>query len=251
MHGPLRAGVLALLAAALLTGCGGAGGDRNKVVRLAAAASLAPAFDGCTAHIPETGVAQEFGGSDQLAAQIRRGINIDMFASANMELPEAIAREGRGRRPVPFATNELVLAVPRRSLIRSLSDLRRAGRLRIAIGSAGVPVGIYARQVVDRLAPALRTRIEQAITARPPDVAHIIAELTGRHVDAGFLYRTDVRSTHGGLRAIPIPAALRPKIVYGVSILHDSDEARRIVADLLHGGCAKTRRAVGFGPPRG
>jgi molybdate transport system substrate-binding protein len=240
---------VALAVAVMPAGCGGAGGDRVKVVRLAAASSLAPAFDGCTAHIPQTGVAQEFGGSDQLAAQIRRGINVDMFASANLELPRALAAEGRAGPPVAFATNELVLAVPRRSAIRRLGDLTPARRVRLVMGSPTVPVGIYARQVLDGLPPRLRDALNADSALEQPDAAGVVAQLVGRHADAGFLYRTDVRSTHGGLRAIALPRALRPRIVYGVSIVHDSDEARRIVADLLHGLCARTLRAVGFGPP--
>lgn len=245
-----RLGALAVAIAVALAGCGGAGGDRNKVVRLAAAASLAPAFDGCTAHIPETGVAQEFGGSDQLAEQVRQGINIDMFAAANLELPRALHREGLGQEPVAFATNELVLAVPANDRsIRSLADLAAARDTRLAVGSAGAPIGVYTREALDRLPPAQRAAIRGEIRTEEPDVAGIIGKLTTGAADAGFLYRTDVRSTHGQLRAIALPAALRPRVVYGVMILHDSDEAQRIVADFLHGGCAKTMRAIGFGPP--
>ena len=44
-----------------------------------------------------------FAGSDELAAQIRKGVKPDVFAAANTKLPEALAKEGRVETPVVFA----------------------------------------------------------------------------------------------------------------------------------------------------
>ena len=54
-----------------------------------------------------------FGGSDELAAQIRQGVKPDVFAAANTKLPDELNGEGLVEKPVVFATNELVIAVPR------------------------------------------------------------------------------------------------------------------------------------------
>ena len=53
-----------------------------------------------------------FAGSDELAAQIRQGVKPDVFASANTKLPDELFEEGLVEKPVVFAANELVLAVP-------------------------------------------------------------------------------------------------------------------------------------------
>ena len=54
----------------------------------------------------------QFAGSDELAAQIRQGVPVDVFAAANTKLPDALAAEGKLEEPVEFASNQLVLAVP-------------------------------------------------------------------------------------------------------------------------------------------
>ena len=54
-----------------------------------------------------------FAGSDELAAQIRQGVKPDVFAAANTKLPDAAATpRAWSSKPVVFATNQLVLAVP-------------------------------------------------------------------------------------------------------------------------------------------
>ncbi|MGL6280696.1 MAG: molybdate ABC transporter substrate-binding protein, partial [Gaiella sp.] len=68
-----------------------------------------------------------FGGSNQLAQQIRQGFPFDVFLSASPREPQALLAEGLVRRPVTFATNSLVLIVPRGNpaRIRVVQDLAR------------------------------------------------------------------------------------------------------------------------------
>jgi molybdate transport system substrate-binding protein len=56
--------------------------------------------------------------------QIRQGIKPDVFAAANIKLPDQLFKQGLVEKPVSFATNELVLAVPADShKVSSLEDL--------------------------------------------------------------------------------------------------------------------------------
>ena len=75
-----------------------------------------------------------------------------MFASANTKLPDELYDEGLVEKPVTFAGNRLVLAVPASSdaEIASLQDIERAGTT-LAIGSESVPVGSYTRTVLSKL----------------------------------------------------------------------------------------------------
>jgi molybdate transport system substrate-binding protein len=228
---------LGLIVAVGLAGCGGADDDRLTV---AGASSLSAALTQCA------GDAQlEFGGSDDLAAQIRQGVAIDVFAAANMALPEALAAEGEAQPPVPFATNRLVLAVPRDSTIASLDDLRGAT---IVVGTESVPVGAYTRQVLDRMPPAQRAAIEAGIRSEEPDVKSIVGKLTTGAADAGFVYASDVVASDE-LQAIALPPRLQPTVVYGISVVRESDRATAYVDGVLHGACAGALRKAGFGPP--
>jgi len=234
----LRA-LAALAGLALLAGCGSGG---TSALTIAAASSLTGAFTECGGD-----ARLEFGGSDDLAAQIRQGVGIDVFAAANMKLPQALAAAGKAGKPVPFATNRLVLAVPLDSRIGSIDQLADA---KLVVGAASVPVGDYTRQVLARLPAARRRAIEGAIRSEEPDVKSIVGKLVTGAADAGFVYASDVVASRK-LKSIALPAKLQPTVVYGISIVHDSAKARAFVASVLHGNCAGSLRKAGFGPPPG
>jgi molybdate transport system substrate-binding protein len=233
--------LVACVAVAALLGLAGCGGDDDQTLTVAAASSLSGAFTECGG-----GAQLEFGGSDDLAAQVRQGVGIDVLAAANMGLPRQLADEGKAQPPVPFATNELVLAVPRNSGIASLPDLNGAS---IAIGSPSVPVGAYAQQLLDRLPAPLREVIRRGTRTQEPDAKSIVGKLATGAVDAGFVYATDVRASDA-LKAVHLPARLQPTVEYGISVVRDGDDARAFVARVLHGACATALRKAGFGLPR-
>jgi molybdate transport system substrate-binding protein len=144
-----------------------------------------------------------------------------------------------------------VLAVPAGSSARGLRDLERPGR-RLAIGSATVPIGSYTDQVLARLDPSERALVLANVRSREPDVTGIVGKLTQDAVDGGFVYSTDVRATKGALRAIDLPAALQPRVVYEAAVVRGSDHASRaraFIDGLLHGRGASELRAAGFEPP--
>jgi molybdate transport system substrate-binding protein len=226
----------------LAAGCGGGG---SPPLRVAAASSLKAPFTALG------GAQFSFAGSDQLAAQIRSGARPDVFAAANTTLPDALYADGLVERPVAFAGNRLVLAVARDSKIARIEDLERQG-VAIAMGSASVPVGAYTLKVLARLPSDARAAILHNVRSREPDVAGVIGKLTEGAVDAGFVYVTDVAATGGKARAIELPRALRPDVVYEAAVVRGTthvDRARAFVRGLLGGkGAAELRRA-GFAPP--
>ena len=61
----------------------------------------------------EPDASYSFGSSSALAEQIRRGAPFDVFLSASPLYTQALLRERLVRKPVPFATNSLVVVVPR------------------------------------------------------------------------------------------------------------------------------------------
>lgn len=244
------AAAIACVLAAAVAGCGSSGGRLTVL----AATSLTRAFTSYGQSLRGSSPRLAFAGSDMLAAQIREGVHADVFASANVQLPEALYAARLVRRPTIFAANRLVLAVPAGSRgVRSLADLRRPG-VRIAIGSATVPVGAYTRTALGRLPATEERAIMRNVRTEEPDVGGIVGKLTQRAADAGFLYVTDVRAAGGALRAIELPPALRPRVAYAVAVIASSAHmaaATAFIAGLLHGAGRRALLAAGFEAPGG
>src|SRR4051794_38793209 len=187
--------VIAVLACALaVAGCGGAN-DKPELT-VSAAASLKHAITDYAGHFDPATVRFSFAGSDELAAQIRQGVEPDVFASANTKLPDQLHAKGLVEQPVVFAANRLVLAVPSGSRIAGLDDLAD-GRVNLVVGAASVPVGSYTRQVLDRLPAAQAHAILARVRSEEPDVGGIVGKLTQGAADAGFVYATDVEAAGG------------------------------------------------------
>jgi len=251
-----RIGALALVVACsvlLLSACGGSSSSAssNQLV-VSAAASLQTAF---TNYANEAGfdAKQSFAGSDELAAQIRQGVKPDVFASANTTLPDDLHKDGLVGKPVVFATNSLVIGVPKGSSINSIGDLAKSGTT-IAIGDPDVPVGSYTREVLDRLPSVESKAILGNVRSQEPDVSTIVGKVTQVAVDAGFVYVTDVTAANRELDAVKLPKSLQPDVAYGAAVVdgaQNPDEAKRFIDGLLDGKGAAALKQAGFKPPPG
>ena len=245
----------------LLGACGddddddaGRGSDPTRLV-VSAAASMTEAIEACA---PEFGSAENadvklsFAGSDELAAQIRQGVKVDVYAAANTRIPDELYAEDLLSKPVEFATNEFVLAVPADSDINSIDDLTADGT-KIAIGSESVPIGEYTRETLGKLPPAQEKAIVDNVRSNEPDVKGIVGKLTLGAADAGFVYVTDVNATSGDLTAIKLPADLEPEVTYGAGVVaaaRQPELAQTFVDGLTTGDCATTLEEAGFGKPQ-
>ena len=101
---------------------------------------MTAAITSCAEDYPDAERQLSFAGSDELAAQIRQGAPVDVYAAANTRLPDELEQEGLLDKPVESATDTFVLAVPKGSAIESVGDLAKPG-VKIAIGSQSVPIG--------------------------------------------------------------------------------------------------------------
>lgn len=252
----MRRLLVAAVLAALVAGCGGDGtrsGDRPRLT-VSAATSLTTAFESYGPRFAPATVRFNFAGSDELAAQIRQGVKPDLYAAANTKLPDQLFEEGLVEKPVRFAGNRLVIAVPADSReISGLTDLGRDG-MQLAIGAEGVPVGDYTREVVGRLPPSEGRSILANVRSEEPDVGGVVGKLTQGAADAGFLYITDVKAADGQVRAIELPDRLQPSVEYGVAVVKGAKQARaarEFIDGLLDGAGRDAMREAGFEPPPG
>lgn len=229
----------------------GACASSRPQLRVSAAASLHQAFTRYGASFAPASTRFSFAGSDALAAQIEQGARPDVFASADAKLPAQLFAKGLVRRPVEFAANRLVLAVPSGSPITRLAQVERPG-VTLAAGTASVPIGSYSETVISRLPAAQRRLLQANIRDREPDVTGIVGKLTEGAVDAGFVYATDILATHGAVRAIELPAALQPHVDYAIAVVRGSahpSQALAFVTGLLGGPGRADLTASGFLPP--
>ena len=193
----------------------------------------------------------QFAGSNQLALQISRGAPADVFASASPVYTQDLYRNGLVEKPRAFATNSLVLAIPRSNpaKIRSIQDLAKRPKLKLVVAGAKVPIGLYTREVLKRLG---LLRVLRKAVSQEPDVKGIVGKLALGEADAGFVYATDVKAASSRLIAIPLPKRSQPTVLYEVSVVKGSknrEGALEFIADLLSTDGRRELAKAGFGLP--
>ena len=193
----------------------------------------------------------QFSGSNQLALQIGRGAPADVFASASPVYTQDLFRKGLVEKPRTFATNSLVLAVPRSNpaRIRTVFDLAKRPKLKLVVAGQKVPIGLYTREVLKRLE---LLRVLRKAVSQEPDVKGIVGKLALGEADAGFVYATDVRAASSRLLEIPLPKRSQPTVRYEVAVVKGSknrEAALEFVADLLSTDGRRELRQAGFGLP--
>jgi len=196
-----------------------------------------------------------FAGSNQLRLQMERGASADLFASASPAEPQALFREGKCSRPVTFATNVLVLVTPRNNPagLRSVYGLR-GGNHRLAVGTAGVPIGAYTRQLLRRM--QLSSVLTSNTVSLEPNVNSIIAKVGLGSADAGFAYFSDWRTAAARLHRINLPRWAQPPVRYQMCVVRrpgaDAANANRFMRQVLSSRGRSILKRFGFGiTPRG
>lgn len=243
---------------ALLAGCGGSSGGSGGL-RVLAAASLTDVFPTlATAFAQANGgvkVSFEFAGSDALATQIEEGAQADVYAAASAKFPTKLAGEGRIGKPMPFATNTLVLAVPSgSSKVADLKSVSTPG-VKLLVGAVGVPVGDYTRTVLTALDRTEGTGWSAAVlknvVSQEQSVKSIVAKLQTGDADAGFVYTTDIKAAAGKLTPIAIPQSAKPSATYPIAVVTSSKAkglAQKWVGFVVSTEGQKILTDAGFGP---
>jgi len=193
-----------------------------------------------------------FAGSDQLALQIQQGAPADVYAAASPKYPQLLYHQGLLRKPVVFATNKLIVLVPRSNpgRIKSVYGLTRSG-LKIVVGDASVPIGVYTKQILDTL--GITAGVTKNVVSRETDVKGIVAKVALGEADAGFVYGTDAKPVASKTKIVRVPDWAQPPIRYQLAIVKASDHqaaAKRFVARVVSKAGRRTLAMAGFGLPR-
>jgi len=233
------------LAGALL----GAASAQAETVTVYAAGSLRGVVAALTADAVPMGIEVHavFDGAGALRARIEArkagDEQPDLFLSADMSSPQALASAGRSLLPpVAFARNRLCVVAQRATALspNTLIDGLLAKSVRLKTSTPKVdPAGDYAMAMFDRIEQqrpgagmALRTKAEQekgtAGTAATLLLAH--------RIDAVVTYCSAVRDlekTVPDVVGVAVPAEFDPHPVYGLSLLTDKPAAMRVALLLL------------------
>lgn len=220
----------------------------DGTVAVFAAASLTDAFAevGTAFEAANPGVTVElnFAGSSALREQILAGAPADVFASANASNMAAVIDGGAASESTDFATNQLQIAVPAGNPggITGLADFADADLL-LGLCAAEVPCGQFA---LEALAEA---GVTPSVDTNEPDVRSLLTKIEVGELDAGIVYRTDVRSAGDAVEGIDIPADENVVAAYPIAALTGSgnpDAAAAFVAFVLSDEGQAILGAYGF-----
>ncbi len=241
---------LAMLLVLVLAACGSGGNAGKKVLVVFAAASLSSTFGDLEAEFeaahPDVDVTVSFGGSADLATQIRAGAPADVFASADQETMASLGDLVVD--PAPFATNTLQIVVPAGNPggVRSIADLAEAD-LDVVVCAPEVPCGRATREVAAAAGVELRPDSEEQ------SVTDVLGKVAAGEADAGLVYVTDVPpASRDAVEVIAVPEAAAVVNTYPIAVVQGSPRADRAreFADLVRGEAGqRVLRDAGFGPP--
>jgi molybdate transport system substrate-binding protein len=151
--------------------------------------------------------------STRLATKLKDGAGADVYVSSSVHDAFSLFDEGVTERPLTLAEDDVVLVVPRANpaKIRSLRDLSNDG-VKVVLARRETELGNLTRQGLGGRGFFRDSTDVWSLNA-------VVRRLATGKANAGFVYRTTVIASQGGLKAVyPITPAL-----YTVSVVRDGD----------------------------
>ncbi len=232
----------------------------------AALTDVARAFE---AEAPAYQVELGFGASGLLKDRLAGGERADVFASANMDHPQALADAGKAEAPKPFARNLLCAlgggafrATPE-TLVERLLD----PAVRVATSTPRAdPAGDYAFEMFERIEKSGRPGARKILADKalqltggpdsppPPRDRNVYgAILAAGQADVFITYCTNAvvaRREVPGLSVVDVPPAVNVSARYGVSVMNGATPmGRDFVRFLLSPEGQAVLARHGFAPP--
>lgn len=227
---------------------------RAEGARVYAAGSLSaalPALISAAGLKPDAVAPPVFGPAGLLRRRIEGGETADLFLSADLAQPRAVAGAHPGALVLPFARNRLCVAV-RPGLTATpdtLLDMMLDPAVRLATSTPGAdPGGDYAEAVfdrADRLHPGAKATLDAkamrlvggpttmvAVAGHSPTAAIFLAD----RADLLIYYCSGAPATLRevpGLTVVALPPALAVPAVYGAVVLTDDPAAQRLALFIL------------------
>jgi len=208
---------------------------------------MAKAFAAATGNKVEA----KYGPSGLLKNEIAGGAQADVFASANMEHPQALHDAGKGGPVLLFARNKLCALVKPGLQVDSASLLDRMLDPNVKLGTSTLkadPSGDYAFEVfrkADAIKPGAQAALEkkaQQLTGGPTSATPPPGRpVYGWHVAEGradiFLtYCTNAAAAqreYSGQQSVMLPDALEVAADYGLTVMKDAPAGAKAFAQFI------------------
>jgi molybdate transport system substrate-binding protein len=240
-------------------------------VRVYAAGSLRAALLEAAAAFKAAGggeVAFEFGASGLLRERLAQGEVADVFASANMEHPQALAAAGKAGPVRMFARNRLCALAPAKAGVTSANLLDRMLDANVKLGTStpkADPSGDYAWQVFER-AEKLKPGAYEALSrkalqlvggpnspAPPPNRTLYGPLVTNGSADLFLTYCTNAllaQRQERSLQVVALPDSLAVGAEYGLVVMNGASAGGEAFASFLLSPAGQVVLArAGFAPP--
>jgi molybdate transport system substrate-binding protein len=258
--------VLAIASAVLLAACGSSNSNSSSDSSSTSAASAGESSSGTDAPqatvlaaasltkvFPQIDPSAKytFGGSGALETDIEQGAPADVFAAASPKQPAQLFAKGMVEKPVEFATNLLVLIVPKGNPahITSVNDITKPG-VKLVICDESVPCGDYARTAFKNL--GITAAAMKNVVSQTADVTQTVAEVALGQADAGFVYITDADAADGKVSVVRLPPQAKPQAEDYIAVVKSASHlaaAKAFVALVTSPAGQAKLRADGFGAP--
>jgi ABC-type molybdate transport system substrate-binding protein len=209
----------------------------QEPVRLYAAGSLRAALDEVAAAFKDGKVQAVYGASGLLRERIAKGEPAEVFASANMEHPQSLEKDGRAGPVKLFARNRLCALASPGVQVNSENLLQRMLDPAVKLGTStpkADPSGDYAFELfakAERIRPGSQQKLsEKALkltggpdSPKPPAGRNLYGMLVSEgKADIFLTYCTNAlqgRREHPALRIVEVPAALAVGADYGLTVV--------------------------------
>ncbi len=238
----------------------GGAGAQEPALEVHAAGSLRGAFTELATAYEKAGGAKvkaSFGPSGLLKDKLLAGSGPGLFASANMEHPQALAAAGRSEPAQPFARNALCLLARPEFTLNGQSVAQRlldAG-VRVAMSTPKAdPAGDYAWAMFERIeatgagpagaAAALKAKAQQLTGGpnsppAPADGRSLYGQLLAEgRADVFVVYCTaaaQARREQPALQVLPVPEAINVSALYGAALLKPVSPAAQTFLAFVQG----------------
>jgi ABC-type molybdate transport system substrate-binding protein len=213
-------------------------------------------------------VQAKFGPSGTLKNEIAGGARAEVFASANMTHPQALAKEGKSGPVVLFARNRLCALVKPGLAVDPSTLLDRMLDPKVKLGTStpkADPAGDYAWDVfrkADKLKPGAFAALEKKATqltggpqnaAPPPGRSAYGWHVAEGRADIFLTYCTNAlpaQKENAGQQVVPLPDTLAVGADYGLTVLLDAaPNAWRLAMFILSADGQRVLAKHGFSAP--
>ena len=248
-----------VMAAIMLIGLGGCGGEKEVTLNVLVAASVTDAITAVNElymeENPNVTITANFASSGSLQQQIAEGAPCDVFLSASaakmnlLQDADLLLNDTR----FDLLTNSIVLIVPKGSTlgISGFMDLAGDNVALIACGDpAFVPAGKYAQTAFEALGISEQIADKLILGA---DVRAVLAYVETGNVDAGVVYATDALISDDVEVVAVAPDEVNDTIVYPAAIVKASEnvDAAQDYLDFLSSAEARAIfEEYGFNPAK-